>query len=651
MKTIKLRLQILFISAAALIGFIIVGGVYLVTSSQYTAYQAAQTKAAAGFNITNKVRYDFLNARRSEKDFLIRMDDKYVVKHANVVAQVSEDIAELRTFHNDTEYQANIDAIANGFAAYTAHFDKVQKAWKTVGLNEKSGLKGVLRKAVHGVESKLKEYKKDHLTVIMLMMRRHEKDFFLRVSEKYVKRLPLRKAEFEKSLATSDIPADAKAEITSLMNTYHADFAKLATVRLQLVADVAKLSKLFAATGPLLDALLDANKASYDHAIDAAEKSLAQTKLIMSVVIVITLAFVIAIAVLIGNGITGPLNRLTNAMKKLASGDTSVEIPGTDFSNELGEIAGTVQVFKDNAERTKKLEAEQEAAGHRAEDEKKAMMSQMANDFEANIGVIVNGVAEASNDIQASATGLSDVVNSARTKSSAIAGAAEQAAGNVQAVASASVELSSSINEISQQVAHSSKIADSAVGQAKDTRQSVESLVKSADRIGEVVQLISDIAEQTNLLALNATIEAARAGDAGKGFAVVASEVKNLANQTARATEEITVQINSVQTSTNEAANAIQGIGETVNEINDVAASVAAAVDQQGAATGEISGSSEQAARGTSDVSENIGSVSSSIDEADTATQRLLATSADLTSQSDSLKTAVAEFVSKIRAG
>jgi len=651
MKNINLNLQIMLISIATLIGFGIVGAVYLVTSNQTEQYRATQAKAADGFNLTNSIRYEFLDARRSEKDFLLQLDEKYVAKHHEIVAEVKDDIVKLKSFHTDPEYLANIDAVDAGFAAYADQFARVNAAWMKIGLDEKSGMRGALRNAVHGVESKLKEFGKDHLTVLMLMMRRHEKDFFLRINAKYLTSMEQRNAEFEQALATSDIPADAKAEIVTLMNTYHTTFTELAKVRLKLVDEVSQLSKLFAATDPQFQALSESSVAAHKRATSDAMAGVARSKVVMSSAIVAILIIVFGLSYVIGRGMTGPLNRLNGVMRRLADGDTSVDVPGTEFGNELGQMAATVQVFKDNAIKTNELEAAQQAAGARAAEEKKSLMSKMADNFEANIGSIVNSVSEASGNIQTSATGLSAVVNTAREKSSAVAGAAEQAAENVQAVASASIELSASINEISQQVTHSTRIADSAVGQAEETRQTVESLVKSADRIGEVVQLISDIAEQTNLLALNATIEAARAGDAGKGFAVVASEVKNLANQTARATEEITAQISSVQSSSNEAANAIRAIGQTVNEINEVASAVAAAVEEQGAATGAISSSSEQAAAGTSEVSHNIGGVSASVDEAGTASQSMLETSAGLTEQSNRLKQAVADFVSEIRTG
>ncbi|SCA57763.1 hypothetical protein MTBPR1_70035 [Candidatus Terasakiella magnetica] len=358
---------------------------------------------------------------------------------------------------------------------------------------------------------------------------------------------------------------------------------------------------------------------------------------------------IIAAGWFMGGAASAPLRRMARSMNALAQGNLEAEIPAQARTDEIGDMAQAVQVFKDSAIKTREMEAEQEKAKERAETEKKAMLNQMAEDFEQSVGEIANSVGEAAQMISEASMGMVNVVKEAKTQTSNVATASEQAAGSVQSVASAATELSSSISEISSQVAHSSGIADNAAHQAETTQGMVKALVEEANKIGEVVSLISDIAEQTNLLALNATIEAARAGEAGKGFAVVASEVKNLANQTGRATEEISTQIANVQNSTDQAAQAIQQIGETIKDINEVSTAVAAGVEEQGNATNEIANSAEQAAVGTNEVSENITGVNSSVEHTETSANQLLETSQTLSMQSDELKTALTDFVSKIR--
>jgi len=383
--------------------------------------------------------------------------------------------------------------------------------------------------------------------------------------------------------------------------------------------------------------------------VDEAYDTINTVKNVMLMTILGAAVLIIALGLFMGGAASAPMRRMARSMNALAEGQLETEVPALGRTDEIGDMAQAVQVFKDNALKSKELEAEQEKAKEKAEIEKKEMLNKMADDFERNVGKIANTVSTASDDIGKASTGMVSVVDEAKIQTAAVASASEQAAGSVQAVASAATQLSSSINEISSQVAHSSSIADNASLQANATQEMVTSLVEEASKIGEVVKLISDIAEQTNLLALNATIEAARAGDAGKGFAVVASEVKNLANQTAQATDQISRQIGNVQASTDQAAKAIREIGDTISQINEVSSAVAAGVEEQGAATSEIANSAEQAAVGTNEVSSNITGVNSSVDHTGNSANLLLETSQNLSKQSNELKTALSDFVTQIR--
>jgi len=304
------------------------------------------------------------------------------------------------------------------------------------------------------------------------------------------------------------------------------------------------------------------------------------------------------------------------------------------------EAANTAE-SRANAERTE--------AEHRAKRERETAMRELASGFERKIGHIVEAVAVAAGEIQGLSTSISSNSQATTQQSAAAADASTRASANVATVASATEELSASIGEISKQVTRSAEIAGKAAEEARRTNSVVEGLASGTQKIGEVVTLIQNIASQTNLLALNATIEAARAGEHGKGFAVVASEVKALANQTAKATEEISAQVQSIQTATGEAVNAIQAIGGTIAEIDQISSQIAAAVDQQGAATREIAGNVQQAADGTRLVSENIHSVTRASDQAQTATSRLLDAANGLSSQSTRLKSEVDGFMGSLR--
>ncbi len=371
--------------------------------------------------------------------------------------------------------------------------------------------------------------------------------------------------------------------------------------------------------------------------------------IIAAVILLITAGAVAVIAFGVARTITRPLDGMTNAMRRLASGETETEIPALERADELGEMAMTLQVFKENALERRRLEGEAEEAARRAEVEKHLLIRRLADDFESEMSGVISTVGDAAEQMHGSAQTLSDTARDTSEQAVTVSSAAEQAAINVQTVSSAAEELSSSINEISTQVSRSSVRSSEAVSQAEETNTTVRRLSAASQHIGEVVTLINDIAEQTNLLALNATIEAARAGEAGKGFAVVASEVKNLANQTAKATGDIASQITEIQSATDSAVLAIGGITDSVSEINEIAASISAAIEQQDAATREIARNVEQAYRGTQEVSENIGHVTRAAGTTGAAAGDILNSAGDMNRQSALLNSKLIDFLNGVR--
>ena len=348
--------------------------------------------------------------------------------------------------------------------------------------------------------------------------------------------------------------------------------------------------------------------------------------------------------------VSRPIQTMTGAMTVLAGGDMSVEVPHRARRDEIGAMAAAVQVFKDNLIHTRRLEAETAEARLAAEEQRKAGMRQMADNFEAAVGGIIGTVSSSATELQATAGAMSGTAAETAAQSTAVAAAAEEAASNVGTVAAAAEELGSSVQEIGRQVDGSAAIARQAVVEADQTGALVLELSGTVERIGDVVGLISSIAGQTNLLALNATIEAARAGEAGKGFAVVASEVKELAGQTARATQEISGQIGRIQASTGQAVAAIGGITQRIRDISATATSIAAAVEQQGAATQEIVRNVSQAAAGTGEVTSNIAGVASAAEDTGAAASQVLGAASELSRQSEHLTAEVGRFLATVRA-
>ncbi|MEH2481357.1 methyl-accepting chemotaxis protein [Nitrobacteraceae bacterium AZCC 2146] len=352
----------------------------------------------------------------------------------------------------------------------------------------------------------------------------------------------------------------------------------------------------------------------------------------------------------LSRNITRSLSGLRDKMVRLVDGDLSVDIDEARRSDEIGDMAKAVQVFKNNAVAMQALQAEQKELGAQAEQQKKQAMREMADGFEARIGGIVGAVSGAAAAMQSTAKSMSVNAESTQQRTSAVAAGAEESTVNVQTVAAASEELAASIAEIGRQVTQASIVARKANEESEKTNVSVAGLADAAQKIGEVVAFITQIASQTNLLALNATIEAARAGEAGRGFAVVASEVKSLATQTSKATDDIRSQIETIQAETADAVAAIKRISMTIVEVNNISTTIAASMDQQGAATQEITRNVQEAADSAKHVSENINGVSEAVEATGHAASGLLGEADKLAQQARTLQAEVGDFLATVRA-
>lgn len=448
----------------------------------------------------------------------------------------------------------------------------------------------------------------------------------------------------------STITAKLK-EITDLVDGYRAALIKLisnAKAIDGLVAQMTNSAVAISQSSAAMKADLLAEQQRLERESDAMVQSTEQMLMLLGVG---GLLLGVVLALLLGRGMSKPMTEMCAAMRRLASGDFDVVLPGLGRRDEIGDMAAAVEAFKVEAVRKAELDAHaQETQTQAAAAARRAELIRFADEFETAVGAIVAHVSASASELEDAAGTLTRTVETTQTLSSRVAGVSSSASSDVQAVATATEQLSASVGEISRQVEQSSRIAEGAVVQARQTDERIGKLSRAAEQIGEVVKLITAIAEQTNLLALNATIEAARAGEAGRGFAVVASEVKSLASQTAKATEEISAQVAEMQDATAESVAAIKQIDDTIGQISTIAATIASAVAQQGSATREIAQSVQNVAHGTAEVAGDINAVNRGAAETGTASSQVLQSARSLSTESTRLRAELERFMANIRA-
>jgi methyl-accepting chemotaxis protein len=405
----------------------------------------------------------------------------------------------------------------------------------------------------------------------------------------------------------------------------------------------------FDAASAILVELIDMNDKSAQAASDEGDRTFATARgLIIGSIVALALIGSLSAAYIIAT-VSGAIHGMTQAMRRLAEGDTTTAIPGADRADEIGAMSKAVVVFKENMIRAREA-SEREAEDAARQARRSKAIDGATSTFDRDVSGVLQTLATAATELQATATAMTGTAETVGQRAQAATAASDLASGNVQTVATAAEELSASIAEISRQVSRSTDIASTAVGETERTNERVMGLAESAQKIGDVVGIISDIASQTNLLALNATIEAARAGEMGKGFAVVANEVKSLANQTARATDEITRQISDIQRETREAVEAIGGITQIIGGMSEIATSIASAMEEQDAATREIARNVQQAASGTATVSTNITEVTGAAATTGSAAEQVLRAAEALARQTELMDGQVKAFLTDVRA-
>ncbi|NEW87498.1 MULTISPECIES: HAMP domain-containing methyl-accepting chemotaxis protein [Rhodopseudomonas] len=614
------------------------------------------------------VEQNFTNFRRTVREYSLTGEDTLIAEAGKRRAELQDNIQQAMQLVRDPGRRAAMVELGSKFASYVAQFDELTKLRQDQNRLSATVLGPVGQRIVGQLEQlQSATMSGDGNSDQALLVGQAMKQFLLlRLSASKVLGIHLEKAaqagaekalaDFRTVLSTMKTVLATAAERKQLA-AIEADLAIYADGYQQSVRDVVGIDATIAAMTKVAQSLaLDA--ATIKQSGVAEQKQIGhqtaaligetQTQILLITLGAMAIGFVLAW--LIGRAVSGPIVAMSGVMKELAAGNTDVEIVGSGRLDEIGLMACTVEVFRNNSLECDRLKAEQEEAERRVAAEHKAEMQRLADHFEGAVGEIIETVTSAATELEASAGTLTSTAEHSQELATSVAAASEQASSNVQSVASATEQMTSSITEISRQVQESARIAGDAVDQARKTNDRIGQLADAANRIGAVVELINTIAGQTNLLALNATIEAARAGDAGRGFAVVAQEVKALAEQTGKATGEISQQIGSMQSATQESVGAIREIGGTIERMSEIASTIASAVEEQGAATQEISRNVQQAARGTQDVSAHVVDVQRGATETGTASAQVHSAAQLLSRDSNRLKDEVTRFVETVRA-
>ncbi len=655
LNNISIQKKILITLILTIVGLLSIWVINFIVQQITANYQDEMNKSIKLKSNISLVQIGFLNARRSEKDFQMRLHQKYIDKHAQTVEMIHIDINHTANFATGNAIK-QINDLRNIFSGYVKEFTEISNIGKKIGATQDDGLRGELRKAVANVENLLAKHEKmnaknigiKEVIISMLSLRRAEKDFIIRSDIKYLNKFNKEMGKFISLTNNSNIAKLDKDRIINFASIYKAAFSKLVSITIKINTNFLNLSKKYAQALPILSSLAEMADTKNSLAVDNISKIQSQVQIFGAMAIITIFLIVVVSSIIVGRNITGAVVSLNNDMTRISRGEKDVAITRRIGSDEIAVMSNTLTIFQRNMTESTRLQ-EEASLMQEKELERGRKIDDLTTNFSAKITNVLEIVSSASTELDASSQTMSGIASGSSERATAAAAASNEATTNVQTVSAACEELSASIQEISRQAVQSNELAQLASSDVEKTESVVNELSESAKRISEIVSIISDIAEQTNLLALNATIEAARAGDAGKGFAVVANEVKSLATQTGRATNEIGETINFVLEKVSQSVDAIHSVTGRISEITAMISSIASSVDEQNAATSEISRNVEEAAKGTSEVNRNVSDVSSMAEEAGMASSEVQSAAAELATQSNTMKIVVDNFLTGVK--
>lgn len=652
---LSVKTQVMTITILSIIGVMVLGGLSLYSSNIVETV----TQKSLGFsNLASrlqKVNESGLQLRRHEKDYLVRLSDKYENRYLAQSADSLADVEQLKQITNPNN-QSQLQIIADGIVKHKAQFVNVVTLRKAMGVTPEDGMKGELRAAVHNIEDLLENLIKksdqpqaiNAIMVQMLMLRRHEKDFMLRVTDKYLKKFSDRIATFTKTVNASPLTDGDKGQLFAELESYNQKFESWSVARLAFDGEVSQLSKIYAEFSPIINEMIEHFEATSEL---SDQERIAQQDFskILQIASIISIALILAlISLIIASNIVQKISSISQAMNTIAEGNEQAEVKHHELKNEIGVMAKALLVFQANA--VARVEAEKNSKEQNANELRKAaQINKLIDSFQNTAVEKIEMVHNASGDLRQASEALDHSADKMSSESQMVSNNVEETNINVNGAASATEEMAASIGEISNQASSSNQLALDAKSKTSETVEVINTLAASALHIEQVIKLIEEIAEQTNLLALNATIESARAGEAGKGFAVVANEVKSLANQTAKATEEIGQQVSAIQRDSKQASVAIEQVEDIINDLSEASTGVAAAVKLQASAIDEIAANVNTASTLSSQSSKSMKSVGQAIEETKDVSDNVSGLANSLNGHISGLQSEISEFLQDVK--
>jgi methyl-accepting chemotaxis protein len=651
---LSVRARIAALAAIPVVGFLANGVNYFVSEREVSRAFEAVSRSNALTDASRDLKVALDGIRFAAKETAANPGPNVVKAFDRSLTTATQSLQTIQQ-NGDAEDTRTIPHILRTVAGLEENFANLTKAQEVVGINEKKGLNGKLQESAAAMEriikdlSWLAETDAAKLSLSLLAMRRHEAEYKARRENASRKEYF---AEFDAFNKAFDgvIGADImKAELRDAAKAYAGVFREYVSQRNEVDSQLTLIDQDTHEMGPLADRIGAAAKRGEGKAAGQLAASQHQTKILVLSIGLAVVAAGLILSYLIGRSITRPLDGLASAMAQLAEGDTSVTIPATEAKDEIGRMARTVIVFRDNAIERERL-AGNEAETSRARERRSESIGAMISSFEQSVEQALGKLRAAAARLDTSAAALTGAADAVSGEARAAEDRVSAASDNVGAAAASAEELSGSINEIAAQASKSTEVAGRAVWEAQRTVTTMSDLGNAATRIGEVIGLIQAIAGQTNLLALNATIEAARAGEAGRGFAVVASEVKSLAGQTGKATEEIASQIGAIQAAAGDAAQAIEQVNNIIEDMSAIATAVAASVQEQNAAVAAIAEGVNRASSDARSGAQAMSRVAGRSQDARTTAGDVKALAETLAVDAESLEAEVRRFLAEVRA-